>query len=34
VLRLEALLDGFAVPDRDDAVAGADVIVTVTGAAP
>jgi len=33
VLRLEALLDGFAVPDRDAALAGADVVVTVTGAA-
>jgi len=33
VLRLEALLDGFAVPDRDDAVADAHVIVTITGAA-
>ena len=33
VLRLEALLDGFAVPDRDDALAEADIVVTVTGAA-
>ena len=32
VLRLRALLDGFAVPDRDEAIADADVIVTVTGA--
>jgi adenosylhomocysteinase len=33
VLRLEALLDGFAVPDRDAALASADVVITVTGAA-
>jgi len=33
VTRLEALLDGFAVPEREDALASADVIVTVTGAA-
>src|SRR4051812_5217046 len=32
VLRLEALLDGFAVPDRDAALADADIVVTVTGA--
>ncbi len=32
VLRLRALLDGFDVPDRDDALPWADVIVTVTGA--
>jgi adenosylhomocysteinase len=32
VLRLRALLDGFAVPDRDQAIAEADVVVTVTGA--
>ena len=32
VLRLRALLDGFAVPDRDEAIADADVVVTVTGA--
>ena len=32
VLRLKASLDGFAVPDRNDAIAAADVIVTVTGA--
>lgn len=32
VLRLRALWDGFRVPDRDDALATADVIVTVTGA--
>jgi adenosylhomocysteinase len=32
VLRLKAHLDGFAVPDRDAAIAGAEVIVTVTGA--
>ena len=32
VLRLKALLDGFAVPSREVALAGADVIVTVTGA--
>jgi adenosylhomocysteinase len=33
VLRMRALLDGFAVPDRDEALAAADVVVTVTGAA-
>ena len=32
VLRLQALLDGFAVPDRESAIAEADVIVTVAGA--
>jgi len=32
VLRLQALLDGFAVPDRDAAVASAEILVTVTGA--
>ena len=32
VLRLKALLDGFAVPSRDTALADADVVVTVTGA--
>ena len=32
VKRLEACLDGFDVSDRDDALAAADVIVTVTGA--
>ena len=32
VLRLKALLDGFAVPAREVAIAEADVIVTVTGA--
>jgi adenosylhomocysteinase len=32
VLRLQALLDGFAVPDRESAIAEAEVIVTVTGA--
>jgi adenosylhomocysteinase len=32
VLRLQALLDGYAVPDRENAIADADVIVTVTGA--
>ena len=30
--RLEALLDGFAVPDKAPALAGADVVVTATGA--
>lgn len=33
VTRLEALFDGFLVPDREQALADADVIVTVTGAA-
>lgn len=32
VLRLRALLDGFDVPERDAALAAADVVVTVTGA--
>src|SRR5690348_3713563 len=32
VTRLEAYLDGFAVPDREDALRQADVIVTATGA--
>jgi adenosylhomocysteinase len=32
VLRLRALLDGFDVPDRDAALAEADIVVTVTGA--
>lgn len=32
VLRLRALLDGFDVPDRDAALAAADIVVTVTGA--
>lgn len=32
VLRLRALLDGFEVPARDDALANADIVVTVTGA--
>lgn len=32
VLRLRAMLDGFDVPDRDAALASADVVVTVTGA--
>jgi adenosylhomocysteinase len=32
VLRLQALLDGFLVPDRDVALRSADVVVTVTGA--
>jgi adenosylhomocysteinase len=32
VLRLEASFDGFAVPDREVALATADVVVTVTGA--
>ena len=31
VLRLEALFDGFAVPDRDEALRGAQIVVTVTG---
>ena len=30
--RLQALLDGFLVPDREDALRTADVVVTVTGA--
>jgi len=32
VTRLEALLDGFPVPDKADALARADVVVTATGA--
>jgi adenosylhomocysteinase len=32
ILRLEAMLDGFLVPDRDDALRTADVVITVTGA--
>jgi adenosylhomocysteinase len=32
VTRLEALLDGFAVPDKADALAHADVVITATGA--
>jgi adenosylhomocysteinase len=32
VTRLEALLDGFAVPDKSDALARADVVITATGA--
>jgi adenosylhomocysteinase len=32
VLRLQALLDGYAVPTRETGIAEADVIVTVTGA--
>ncbi|MEI7743545.1 MAG: adenosylhomocysteinase [Chloroflexota bacterium] len=32
VLRLQALLDGFAVPERDAALASADIVLTVTGA--
>jgi adenosylhomocysteinase len=32
VLRLEALLDGFLVPDRDSALAEAEIVVTATGA--
>jgi adenosylhomocysteinase len=32
VARLEAHLDGFAVPDRDEALRRADVVITVTGA--
>jgi adenosylhomocysteinase len=32
VARLEAMLDGFLVPDRDDALRSADVVITVTGA--
>jgi adenosylhomocysteinase len=32
VVRLEANLDGFLVPPREEAIAGADIIVTVTGA--
>ncbi|NUR78799.1 MAG: adenosylhomocysteinase, partial [Thermoleophilia bacterium] len=32
VARLEALLDGFLVPERDEALRSADVVITVTGA--
>ena len=32
VKRLQAMLDGFLVPERDDALRTADVVVTVTGA--
>jgi adenosylhomocysteinase len=32
VLRLQALLDGYLVPDREAALRGADVVITVTGA--
>ena len=32
VARLEAMLDGFLVPDREEALRTADVVVTVTGA--
>ena len=32
VLRLEALLDGFRVPDREQALERANVVITVTGA--
>jgi len=32
VARLEASLDGFAVPGREDALRAADVVITVTGA--
>jgi adenosylhomocysteinase len=32
VTRLEALLDGFSVPDRGDALSRADVVITATGA--
>jgi adenosylhomocysteinase len=32
VARLEASLDGFAVPGRDDALRTADIVITVTGA--
>ena len=32
VARLEAMLDGFLVPDREDALRSADVVITVTGA--
>ncbi len=32
VLRLRALLDGFEVPDREEALANADIVVTMTGA--
>jgi adenosylhomocysteinase len=32
VKRLEAMFDGFTVPDRDEALASAQIIITVTGA--
>ena len=32
VARLEAMLDGYLVPDREEALRSADVVVTVTGA--
>jgi adenosylhomocysteinase len=32
VARLEAMLDGFLVPERQDALRSADVVITVTGA--
>jgi adenosylhomocysteinase len=32
VLRMEALWDGFAVPDREEALAAADIVVTATAA--
>src|SRR3954452_11067846 len=32
VARLEAMLDGFLVPDREEALGSADVVITVTGA--
>jgi adenosylhomocysteinase len=33
VARLQALFDGFSVPERDEALSAADVVVTATGAA-
>lgn len=32
VLRMEAMWDGFTVPDRDEALAAADIVITVTAA--
>ena len=32
VTRLEALLDGFAVPEKAEGLAGADIVITATGA--
>src|SRR4051812_33843094 len=32
VARLEAMLDGFLVPERDEALGSADIVITVTGA--
>jgi adenosylhomocysteinase len=32
VARLEAMIDGFLVPDREDALRSADIVITVTGA--